>query len=351
MGTRPTTPGLSLFTFALLLVFGGAVHAACETAVGEFVSITGSVDVQSTGAAGWSAAALSTPLCEGDTIRVGERSRAAVSLINDAVLRIDQNTALRLIDITPAEQETSVLDMVRGAFQSFSRKPKFLKVNTPYLNGSVEGTEFAVRTEEGKSSITVFEGVVVASNPQGEVAVQPGESAEAAKGQAPQKRIVVRPRDLVQWALYYPPILSLSALGDGSPALAKAANCAADGDTACAFEALEDVPPADRDARYLLVRASLLLSVGRVEEARKAIDDALQRNPNESAAYALRAVIGVALNENEKALADGRRAVELNPGSSAAAIALSYALQANLELAAARDTLWQARRRSHWSPA
>ena len=65
-------------------------------------------------------------LCEGDTIRVGERSRAAVSLINNAVLRIDQNTAMRLIDITPQDEEQSLLDLFTGAFQSFSRKPKFL---------------------------------------------------------------------------------------------------------------------------------------------------------------------------------------------------------------------------------
>ncbi|MGB5467518.1 MAG: tetratricopeptide repeat protein, partial [Sedimenticolaceae bacterium] len=252
------------------------------------------------------------------------------------------NTALRLIDITPTEQETSLLDMVRGAFQSFSRKPKFLKVNTPYLNGSVEGTEFAVRTEEGKSSITVFEGVVVAANAQGEVSVRPGESAEAAQGQAPQIRIVVRPRDLVQWALYYPPILSLSAFADASPALQKAANCAANGNTACAFDALAEVPPADQDARYLLVRASLLLSVGRIDQARAAIDDALQRNPNESAAYALRAVIAVALNDNEAALVDGRRAVELDPASAAASIALSYALQANFQIEAAIETMLSA---------
>ena len=132
------------------------------------------------GGGAWAAAKLDTRLCEGDTIRVGERSRAAVSLINDAVLRIDQNTAMRLIDITPQEEESSLLDLFTGAFQSFSRKPKFLKVNTPYLNGSVEGTEFAVRVDDGKSTITVFEGVVVAANPQGEVSVQPGESAEAA---------------------------------------------------------------------------------------------------------------------------------------------------------------------------
>ena len=85
----------------------GLVQAACETPVGKFVSITGSVDVQSTGGSAWSSAKLETRLCEGDTIRVGERSRTAVSLINNAVLRIDQNTAMRLIDITPQDEEQS----------------------------------------------------------------------------------------------------------------------------------------------------------------------------------------------------------------------------------------------------
>ena len=187
-----------------LMVLAGWVHAACDTGVGRFVSITGSVDVQSSDAETWNAASLDTRLCEGDTIRVGERSRAAVALVNDAVLRIDQNTAMRLVDITPQEEETSLLDVFSGAIQSFSRKPKFLRVSTPYLNGSVEGTEFAVRVDDDAASITVFEGVVMAANDQGEVALNPGESAQAAKGQAPQRSVVVKPRDQVQWALYYP---------------------------------------------------------------------------------------------------------------------------------------------------
>ena len=77
-----------------------------------------------------------------------EQGRVVRSNFHDyTVLRIDQNTALRLIDVVPEERESSLLDLFTGAIQSFSRKPKFLKVNTPYLNGSVEGTEFVVRID------------------------------------------------------------------------------------------------------------------------------------------------------------------------------------------------------------
>jgi Tfp pilus assembly protein PilF len=309
MTRKRTITGWFTVTALVLVALPGLVQAACDTSVGKFVSITGSVDVQSTGGSAWATAKLETRLCEGDTIRVGERSRAAVSLINNAVLRIDQNTAMRLIDITPQDEEQSILDVFTGAFQSFSRKPKFLRVNTPYLNGSVEGTEFVFRVEDEEATITVLEGVVLASNNQGELRVEPGESAQAAKGQAPQKRVVVKPRDLVQWGLYYPPVMSVATPGDVSPAIQNAAT---------------------------------LLSLGRVDEARAEIDAALQKDAKSGAAYALRAVIAVALNDNETALSDARRAVELSPGSASAKIALSYAQQANLELAAARDTLLQA---------
>ena len=72
------------------------------------------------------------------------------------------------------------LDIVKGAFQSFSRRPKFLKVNTPYLNGSVEGTEFLVRVDADATTFTVFEGMVVAANERGKLAIVAGETAQAA---------------------------------------------------------------------------------------------------------------------------------------------------------------------------
>ena len=56
------------------------------------------------------------------------------------------------------------------------------------------------------------------ANDQGKVAINPGEIAEAQAGAAPTSRLLVKPRDAVQWSLYYPPILATSAgAGDAAP--------------------------------------------------------------------------------------------------------------------------------------
>jgi tetratricopeptide (TPR) repeat protein len=331
------TANVVLAGFFLYPTYASA-QASCADKVGRFVSVSGSVDLQRRSGGEWLPAKLDRELCEGDTIRVGERSRAAVALINEAVLRIDERTTVRLTDITGKKEERSWLDLIEGAFQSFSRKPRFLTVNTPYLNGSIEGTEFLARVDGKAAEITVFEGVVQASNDQGEVQLKPGESARATVGAAPQRRILVKPRDQVQWSLYYPPILSAASVAR-SPSLGEAASCAAKGNTVCAFAALEKVPAAKRDANFHLLRASLLLSVGRVAEATTDIDEALRRDPSFGQAYALRSVIEVTQNQKDKALTDARRGVELSPDSAAAEIALSYALQADFQIPAARDTM------------
>ena len=86
-------------------------------------------------------------------------------------------------------------------------------------------------------------------------------------------------------------------------------------------------------------RASLLLGVGRLDEARADLEQALARDPDAGEAYALRAVIAVALNDRADGLANGREAVKRSPTSAASRIALSYALQADFQLEAARDEL------------
>src|SRR4029079_1348869 len=134
-------------------------------AVGQLYSVDGEVSVQRHGA--WQTGALNQPLCAHDAVRTGSLSRAAVMLVNEAVLRIDQNSTVYLTDVATDEQKPSLLDLVHGAFQSFSRRPHALEVNTPYLNAAVQGTEFVIRTEAGETTLTTFEGVVRASNKSG----------------------------------------------------------------------------------------------------------------------------------------------------------------------------------------
>ena len=166
-----------------------------------------------------------------------------------------------------------------------------------------------------------------------------GQSAVARAGQAPQAYLVARPRDAVQWSLYYPPIFSAPP-GDG-PELAEAQRLAAAGDIAGALAAL-DRSPGRAGAAEQTYRAALLLQVGRAVEANAALDAALKADPGSSDALALRAVIGVVQNEREPALADARKAVELAPSSAAAKIALSLAQQATFDIEGARATMVQA---------
>ena len=90
-------PALVAFAFCLLT---SSVNAQdlCRVPVGRFASIEGEVDIQDRGGS-QRAAQLDYRLCEGDTIRVGDRSRVAVQLVNNVVLRIDQNTTIRLMNI------------------------------------------------------------------------------------------------------------------------------------------------------------------------------------------------------------------------------------------------------------
>lgn len=311
-----------LFVAALMAFQAPAMaQGTCRESAGKFASIEGRVQVRGDAQQIWRAAKPVDNLCRGDTIRVGELSRAAVVLINEAVIRLDQNTTMRLVDVSGKKEERSLLDVTKGAIKSFIRKPRQLSVNTPYLNGSIEGTEFQVSVAENAASILVLEGRILASNEQGKVAINPGEIAEARAGAAPTSRLVVRPRDAVQWTLYYPPILATAG-----------------GDAASSLEALDKISERDRDAAWHLQRASLLLSVGRQDEARSAINDALKLDPKAGQAHALRAIIHVVRNERPQALAEAEQGVALSD-TSATRIALSYAQQADFRIEAARDTL------------
>jgi len=296
---------LSGFLLVLGLVTCGEAFAECAQPVGEFVDIHGEVEAEIAAGGGWSIATLNTELCEGSSIRVGSSSRAAIALANDAVLRLDENTTMRLVDVAESaeEEESSLLDLIKGAIHSFSRKPKKLSINSPYLNGSIEGTEFVFRVTDEQTEVTVFEGTVVAANDQGSVAVGANESVTAQAGQTPVKRLALNPRDQVNWGLYYPRVLF-------------------EGDSAATPEIMEIAD---------------LLQSGRVEQARQQLQPLLSAGEL-GLAFALSSVINVALNQNDAALADGERAVELSP-SVASSIALSYAQQAILDLDSARETM------------
>ncbi|MGD8900704.1 MAG: tetratricopeptide repeat protein, partial [Desulfobacterales bacterium] len=272
------------------------------------------METQRTGETKWQPVKLNDTFCPGDKIRVNERSRAGLSLVNQPLLRLDQNTTITLGGVK--QKKTSVVELARGAVHFFSRIRRNLEVMTGFVNAGVEGTEGFIKVEEDRTFISIFEGQVLASNAAGSLTLTSGQSAVAEAGKAPVLRVVVRPRDAVHWALYYLPVI---------------------------FFAPGEAPKEDMgDPRFLAYRASRLLAVGRVDEAGADIQRALSLDPGFSDAHALQAIIFVVQNKRNPALESAKKAVETGPRSATARIALSYAQQAGFDLEGARASTEEA---------
>ena len=273
---------------ALTLIVSGwsglAAADRCDDLAGRLVSVEGDVSVAER------PARMDEEICSGETIEVGARGRAAVRLADtQTVVRIDQNSTFV---IRPSDAERSWLELLRGVIYLFSRQPESLRVDTPYVNAAIDGTEFVIEASDEGGEVTVIEGSVLAGNLLGEVRLLAGETASAGAGRSPQRRVVVDPLDAVQWALHYPRI-----------------------------GASEDTSEAVRAAAERLAR-------GDVERAEALLSDA----PEDAASLALRAMIAVTRNRPLDAMRLAERAVNADAGSSLAYTALSYAQQARFEI-------------------
>ncbi|HSF29723.1 MAG TPA: TonB-dependent receptor [Candidatus Tectomicrobia bacterium] len=351
-----TTLPIQLYfvSLALMLIIslGGvslaaAAEAPCEPWVAKLVSAQGTVQVRRAGESQWQPVKLDETYCAADMLRVQGHSRAAVVLRNEINLRLDQNSTITFLGLEA--ERTSLLDLLIGAAYFFSRIPRSLQVTTPFVNAAVEGTEFFVKVEREQTLLSIFEGLVTATNQAGSLALASGQSAIARVGEAPLARVVVRPRDAVQWALYYPPILDYRPADFANGAertwqamVRRSIQFYREGNLAMAFASITGAPEEVSDPRFFTYRAGLLLSVGRVDEARQDSDRALMLDPRHSPAFAVRSVIALAQNDKAESLRLARTAVELDSTSAAARVALSYAQQADFDLKSALASLQEA---------
>jgi tetratricopeptide (TPR) repeat protein len=307
---------LIFLLFGLLAPAAGAAGAQkCESWAAKVASVQGKVESLRVGETEWEQAALDETFCPGDQIRVLENSRADLLLSNEGVMRLAESTSITLESAT--DDKSTVLDMVKGAGHFFSTKPNSLEVQTPFIIAGVRGTEFLINVGDNKTSLSIFAGAVLAKNDFGSLELVGGQSAVAEAGKAPVLRVVAKPRDAVQWALYYPPVIY-------------------------APEGAVQASQKESDARMYAQRASELLAVGSVDEAKANIDKALDISPNFSDAYALKSIIAVVQNDKDKALGLAQSAVKADPKSAAAYLALSYAQQARFDIDGARKSLLEA---------
>lgn len=320
------------------LVLGASVGALaqhCAAPAARVVSIQGSVELRQQNVQHWRAAQSGAQLCSGDSVRTGQRSRAALLLPNETTLRLDQGTTLTLS--APDQVQASLLDLLLGTIHVISRTPRPFRVNTPYLNAGVEGTEFLVGSDEAGARLAVFEGRVSARAGEASLMLVGGEIAYAAKDAPLRKERMLRPADAVQWALYYPTLFD-HRLGEqiagtpGEAALRESIALYRQDRLAEAIFSLDRAPEGLANPRFLTYRAGLLLLVGRVDEAGSDIERALNLDAANSNAHALKSVVALTQNDKDQALKLATQAVELDQASPVARLALSYARQAHFRI-------------------
>ena len=283
--------------------------AATADECGKLASVQNRVETKSFAGGDWGPSALHQPLYAQDRVRTGEGSRAAILYADQTLHRINERSEVEVLP--PQAGDPGVLRVISGQHYFSSRAPKdYGRVETPTVTAAIRGTEFAVDVAgDGTTTITMIEGVVDASNRFGSVQIGAGEIAFVEPGRAPVKRIAVRPRDAVTWSLYYPRVLGGA-------------------DTA----RLSAMGAAGQD----LSRAAEMLSVGQVAEATALIGRVRQDTPDNPIALALSSVIDVVADRKREALESAQRAVDAAPDSAAAALALSFAAQADFDLPRAR---------------
>jgi Flp pilus assembly protein TadD len=310
----------------------------CVERAGSLVSAQGRIERNRAGTADWQEIATNTAVCRGDTLRVSHNSRAALLLDNDTVIRLDQGTALTL-DTSPNDKPL-LIKLLQGILYYFSIKPRSLELDTPFVNGAVEGTEFLAAVTDRQTQISVLEGQVLTRNSIGSVTITSGQKSTTQKNQQPMAAPLVNSRELLQWTFSYPPLLDLQQYllpatqgqSDTRIVIGNAVKYFFDNDLYNSLNELDKVAGNNGNPEFYKVRASLLLSAGRVGEAKEAIQSLRTIDKGDSCVPAFLAVIALLDGKLPEAEVLAREALAIEPKGSAALVAMSYVQQASFQL-------------------
>jgi tetratricopeptide (TPR) repeat protein len=216
-----------LWIILVLLVGAAAALSEARAAsplAGKLVYLEGQVAVRRGDAAEWLPAQANQELFQGDAVKTGAASRAAILCLDESQIKLNENTLLILKSVAPsprlrpgqplpaaaAPPPSSLYRLIEGEIWLRNKNEKFhFELETPAVTATIRGTEFNIRVKkDGATSVTLLEGNVCLANTLGQVCLQPGEEGLTLPGQAPSKQVLLQPADAVQWSLYYPGIIS-----------------------------------------------------------------------------------------------------------------------------------------------
>lgn len=147
-----------------------------QPSVGRISVIRGNVSIQRGDSGDWVAATVNTPIESGDRISTGDDSRAEIQLDYANVVRLDQNSTIKIADLTADHIQLQVGQGV-VSYSVFPNGKADAEIDTP--NSAVHPLrtgEYRIQIDnDSQTEVTVREGEAEVSEPQGSTRVDAGQ--------------------------------------------------------------------------------------------------------------------------------------------------------------------------------
>jgi len=191
------------------------LNAQTPTAGISVAYVSGRVEVSPAGQADWKPLTVGQVLKPGDRVRTGDHSQLTLMFPGNDPVRFRELSRFQ-IQASPAAKPKYRVNLLQGMLYLLHRgKPTDYDFSTPTASAAIRGTEFNLEVDPatGRTVLTMFDGTVELSNPQGLVTATSGHQAIAEAGQPPRASPMLEVSAAIQWCLYYPAILDPPELG------------------------------------------------------------------------------------------------------------------------------------------
>jgi len=147
-----------------------------QSSVARLSYIQGPVSTQRGDSGDWSAATLNTPIMPGDRVSTGADGRAELQLDSSNILRLAENTIIRITDLSPGSMQIEVAQGL-ASFSSFANSTAVAELDTsnlaihPWRDG-VYRIEF---TPDGQTRVAVRRGQAEVGTADGSTTIRAGQ--------------------------------------------------------------------------------------------------------------------------------------------------------------------------------
>jgi tetratricopeptide (TPR) repeat protein len=282
------------------MLFGTGVFPCISRAAdgihpaGRIINFKGYVRTLPDGKAQEAIPTVGLELNPGAVVLTGGDGWASILMADETLIQLNRNTrfTLKAVDasagwyglrgVVPASAATSggsVYQLDSGEMWLRNKNPGArIGLETPTVSAGIRGTEVnaLIGTDESVT-LSILEGMVEARNEYGSMTAGPGEMIYTAKGSAPEKRMLISPKDAVQWTLTLPPVDIRYAY----PMVSHDPRILESEQQRLSSALMKN--PTDRD--QLLALARVYRDLGRLEDSLSFFRKVLKLNPDDSDAF------------------------------------------------------------------